>query len=357
MRGYYLLAIFFLMHISDYFVQDLPLEVESADLSLFRYKSFSAIKAPALELARRYPKEVSTLRFLNGLQSAVDFEILLEGDGISSLWSLYLEDGVRGVASALDVCFNTANRLSQRFGFQDGEHTHLRKMYRRYGVLGPNPFLEESGLMWYLFGFVLGDGCIECKWSRGHSFKTDFRRGDLSSLDYAATSLVLSSTDFDFLNGFRSFFPQGVISNPVKGCYSLRVWDRGVCDTLFKLGIYPRKSYNPTVLPDISKEFYPYFILGLMDSDGWVTPTNKGRRLRFGLCGHTSYIEQIYYRLQSYCPSVRYTINPKGLGIISIYRTSELVELFNCMYCDAPYYLERKHTVVKRILGKYGFKY
>lgn len=350
------------MHIQDFLVEVISPEVLSFDVNLLHYKSLSAINSSARSLVERYPKEVSTLRYRMGLHSAMDYEILLGDDGLRCLWEYYLAHGCRGVAEVLGVCFNSAQRLSRRFGFQDPKHSAIRKQYRRDLKAGPNPLLSESALKWYLYGFILGDGSLVVK--RSSAFDCSHARtfygydeGSFSYLKSVTLSLVLSSKDLEFLSGFASFFPQGSLRGPYKGCYCFKVNDRGVCDSLLRMGILPRKSYNPTELSIIPDCYFPYVLLGLLDSDGCVSWENKGRTLRLMWCGHSSYLFCLYSRLQTICPSVRFRVRADGLGIMSLYRTSEQVVLCNLMYNAAPYFLERKYVRIKSTLTTHGFLY
>lgn len=347
------------MHISDFLVKDLPEEVLACDLSLLHYHSLKAVKAAAVPLITRYPKEVATLRYLHHLHHAVDFEVLLGDVGRELLWQEYLEKGCQGVADVLGVCFNSGQRLSRRFGFQDKAHSAARLQYRRHRDLGPNPFVEESALKWYLYGFILGDGSLVAKNPSNVTARlVETVNGDVvEHFRGLSLSLVLSSKDLSFLQGFSKFFPQGKLGRPYKGCYCFTLYDRGVCDSLLQLGVYPRKSFSGALLPLIPETYFPVMLLGLLDSDGWVALGNKGRSLRLGWCGHPSYLREIFERLRSYCPSASFRVRVDGLGLINLHRTTEQVLLCNLMYKEAPYFLPRKYERVKTVLGSHGFSY
>lgn len=348
---------FFMYFLERYLVSDFPVEVREADLSLFRYQSMSAIKQKSRALVETYPKEVSSWRVLHGLHTLMDYRILLGEEGLEELWGLYLQEGLKGVSVALGVCFNTAMSLVRRFGFNDARHSAFRMIYRRMLTCGKNVFEEETSLKWYLFGFTLGDGSIDVKWQKGWGWDKVEGAVGIGVYFHAALSLVLASKDVVFLKGMGSFFTSALLSGPVKGCYSLTVRDRGVCESLLYLGILPRKSYVPTQLPEIPDEFFSYFLLGLLDSDGWVTYTNEGRRLRLGWCGHVSYLRVVYVRLLLYGFQCYFSIRADGLGILTMYATDSLVRLCNLMYKDCPYFLPRKYERIKSVLSQYGFLY
>lgn len=288
-------------------------------------------------IKQRYPKEFATRRRQLGCSNLTDDIILLGPDGLESLWFFYLENGQLGLSRFFDVSVNTACSRMRRLGFH-ARHTE-RRDYRRSIVKTPNIFLEDSHLKYYFLGFILGDGCLQCKsWKVRKSIRV-LKDADVSS---CSLCLTLSSSDLPFIQEMQMFFPGSHLSGPIKNNYCLHIRDRGICEWLLRWGIVPGKSTVGVDLPAIPDEYFPTFVLGLLDSDGWVNK-HTNSRVSLGWCGHASYMAPIYSQLKFIVPSIHYKSRPKdALIIMTLHRQSEILRLANLMYANAPMCLHRK---------------
>lgn len=343
------------MVLSDFFVKEIPSEFfDSAVLAELSYARNNKKLSPRVaSLREAYPKVVSTLRFQHGWANVVDAKVLFsDPSDFELLWQFYLDNGRDGIAAFFGIGLNTALTYLRCLGFY--ERSDERLQYLRDKSSGYNPFLEDSHLKYYLLGFILGDGCLECKTSYVLNGKRGSRSVRVSSADdvfHCSLALVLSSSDEAYLRKFESVFSNTYFSGPVKSNFCLSVKDRGICEWVLRWGIVPGKSHVGVSLPAIPDEFKHSFLLGLLDSDGWVSYGNNGRGLILGWCGHGSYMPSILGSLKDLAPHAQLKVRSDGLNLIYVRYQAEVVRLARAMYANAPFCLERKK---QRIVDMYG---
>lgn len=345
-----LLGSYFFMVLSDFFEKDIPDCLLAPEvLGELSYRSINSKLPPRVaELRDLYPRAVSTLRFQHGWSTISDALVLFsDPDALDALWHLYLDRGRMGIAEFFGICPNTALSYVRYFGFHIRSAERLA--YRRSLSCSFNPFLEESHLKYYLLGFILGDGCLVCK---DNKLRKSIRVGSDYDVTHCTLELVLSSSDLDFISKFKSIFPICRFRGPIKGNYCLHITDRGVCEWLLRWGIVPGKSSVGVTLPEIPAEFIASFLLGLLDSDGWVTFNNNGKTLVMGWCGHISYMGDVLNMIQEFAPHAYLKQRADGLVLLYVGRQHEILRLAKAMYSNVPFCLTRKRDRIVQLYGQ-----
>lgn len=193
----------------------------------------------------------------------------------------------------------------------------------------------DTELKAYLLGFFTADGSIS------------------SNENY----IIVTSNDSYITELFRDTIAPGlqlISSNKamVFNCYSKQI----VTD-LKALGLCVRKSWAELSVPYLDPKFIPHYIRGVFDGDGWCSVgvcKNGGMHRTWGVCGGKSqlqYLTQVADFLAF--AGVDIKINSrKGDGLIKIIvkNLKSYFILYDYLYKDATYYLERKHNKLKLCL-------
>jgi len=222
------------------------------------------------------------------------------------------------VAKSLQINYGSVLHACDILGINLSRVREIRRNNLREGNFG-NPFLVEGHLKYYLFGFILGDGSLRCS-------RTGY------------WSLNLSQSNREFIEELSTAFKGCRITGPVKGNYTIDLYDNALCKPLVDAGFVPNKSKVGMRCPDVPDEFYFSFLAGLLDSDGVICRCNRAS-LQISWYGHHSYMSDIFKRLCDfgYHPTYKTVYGRKEsfkeLGILT---TSEAVSIFEKLYKDTP---------------------
>lgn len=144
----------------------------------------------------------------------------------------------------------------------------------------------------YLLGLIMADGGLFYnKRSGAYQVKIKLKQSDKNLLDK--------------IHNLFPFFIEPKIEKREDGNHSYYIYC--YCKELFqdlqKLGILERKSYenaNKVFLPELTKEFFFSYLLGLFDGDGTIKQDNKGR-IRTEVIGKNQILfEQIIVKLEEF---------------------------------------------------------
>lgn len=119
------------------------------------------------------------------------------------------------------------------------------------------------------------------------------------------------------------------------------------------LHIIPRKSFCNTSFPDININMIPHFIRGYFDGDGSVYIDKKTNDLRIKFIGNTLFITELLNVFVS-----NLDITPVKLhngkkyqdytSYFSIARKKDVINLYDYMYQNSTYFLNRKKKIFDR---------
>ena len=199
----------------------------------------------------------------------------------SKVVSVYLKEGRAGVASVLGCEYNSAGHLMRELRLNARELRNKRCEQDAMKPKYPNPFLKGSHEKFYTLGFILGDGSVRQRREGGTSY-----------------SLVLSSSDREYLENFTRVFEGSEIKYWGRGNYVIVVNDYPICRWLLSYGFTQAKSFVGMHLPEVPDEYLFSFLLGLLDSDGSVLLRNK-TSLVFEWVGHPSYMSELFTRVKA----------------------------------------------------------
>lgn len=199
-----------------------------------------------------------------------------------------------------------------------------------------NPFTNhsffnviDSEIKAYLLGFIFGDGNV-CKKQNSISVgvsKSDFYITELMQ-KHLNSKIKIHTTDTHSIYSVTS-----------------EILKRDLKDK----GVIPNKTYEGMCIRNVPEEFYPHLIRGFFDADGCVYKSGKTRRIVEFTCSSLEFLEEIkrYFTKNNIISII--TLDKKKENRIQIYRlkifrASESEKLFNLMYCNSSYYLERKYV-------------
>lgn len=248
--------------------------------------------------------------------------------------SVYLKDGRVGVASVLGCEYNSAGHLMRELGLNARELRNRKYAQDAMKPKCPNPFLKDSHEKFYTLGFILGDGSVRQRREGGSSY-----------------SLVLSSSDKEYLENFTRVFEGSETKYWGRGNYVIVITDYPICRWLLSYGFTQAKSFVGMHLPEVPDEYMYSFLLGLMDSDGSVLLRNK-TSLVFEWVGHPSYMSELFTRVKALGFNVKFSIRREGrLAFMGIYSYKDSCRIADLMYSSAPFCLERKRL---KVLQRYA---
>lgn len=205
-----------------------------------------------------------------------------------------------------------------------GEHVRKHKFNENY-------FSNiDSSEKAYWLGFISGDGCII----------KNFLTISLSIKDEAVINEFLKCINGE--NHKRYYSINENNSLRVK----IDVHSRTMINDLKKHNISNRKSFTLKLSNNIPEIFLNHYILGLIDADGCFYFNKNRNALKFSLIGSKSSISSVQKILIKKCQLKRtklYEVKRcKGIYVMEYGGHKQLQRLFNFLYKDVNFCLERK---------------
>ncbi|MBI3283178.1 hypothetical protein HYZ70_03845 [Candidatus Curtissbacteria bacterium] len=207
-------------------------------------------------------------------------------------------------------------------------------------------FKKWSYDMAYVLGFIAADGNI-CHTGRAHM-------------------LHIACDDKDVIEKIKGVISyEGPIREKLringKISYSLRICDPIMFNDLENLGVTERKSLTFTP-PIINKSFISHFIRGYFDGDGSVTLRKNGENCRLRVYIYTASLNMANFLQDIMVKILGETYNANIVAklahqktkyyVINLGHKASLV-LFNYMYGNAEFYMDRKYKKFLEGMGKW----
>jgi hypothetical protein len=175
----------------------------------------------------------------------------------------------------------------------------------------------------YWLGYLFGDGSVDDKHKR----------------------LNLSSKDTDHLIKFKKFVGSDhKISN-----FSITFTSSIMVNQLKLLGMFQRKQFSDLIkIPNIDKSLIKYFILGLIDSDGWITKTKHFGVSSSSMVFLTEILEHIKQEVGVVGKTYQRTNHWGKVNTLN-FLSSDFKVLYEYFYLNANIFLDRKKNIADNI--------
>lgn len=218
----------------------------------------------------------------------------------------------------------------------------------------------DTELKAYLYGFILGDGCISIREQRKeYCLKVTQNIEDIYIIQLLVDSL---NKDTTVIKRENVLF-KDLNSDKIYKCKDQAIasfYSKELVTDLIKHGLCKNKTQFELHLPVIEQSLFRHFLRGYFDADGTCGTylTKKGdstiKRVKptFHITSYTiSLLEEIHSVLKN-----TYNIN------IPVYNTktrafvlksgafSEIRKLYTFLYTDSTYFLSRKHEKFKNVM-------
>lgn len=176
----------------------------------------------------------------------------------------------------------------------------------------------------YWLGYLFGDGSLNDK------------------------TIILSSKDTDHLEKFKKFVGSGhkISFGSIKFTSEIMV------NQLNLLGMFERKQFSDSIkIPDIDKNLIKHFILGLIDSDGWVGKTKKLGISSSSISFLTEILEHIKNEI-NVVGKISQRVNHWGKVNTLDFLSSDFKKLYEYFYLNAKVFLNRKKIIADDLYSK-----
>ncbi len=261
---------------------------------------------------------------------------------------IFTDQQTQEIISLYTIDFWPCNKIGKKFGCVKGPINNLLRKndiklrdcshsHRRYTV-DENKFESiDTHEKAYWLGMLCGDGCVT---------------------DDGLIRLGLSVKDEDHVRKFRDFLCSNhkiyrTISKKKNGTKSyaslISIYNKKIIQDLKNLGLIPNKT-ETLKFPNISKEFYSSFILGMIDADGWFKINNKtSKKSGQGSVG----LGATYNFLLKYQEILHYYCNLRKINKIQKTKTNfffvleyggnkQFLRIIQFLYSNSPMWLDRK---------------
>lgn len=192
----------------------------------------------------------------------------------------------------------------------------------------------NSSDTWYFIGYFLGDGHLSQRHENSY-------RVNVWSKDEYPIKIFAERFNVELK----------IVKNSREEGYCFDVYSQSIYNTLYEVGMRPRKSFEGCRVQEPPTECIGSFLRGLMDSDG--TCRFNGTK-EVAWYGHPSYMSLVSELLASL--NIRNTqhLRSDGLCRVSVYDKESLEELFYKLYpSEDCIKLERKYQRYKKWLTEF----
>jgi len=123
--------------------------------------------------------------------------------------------------------------------------------------------------------------------------------------------------------------------------------NQDICNYLYDFGITPRKSMT------LKLKYINWDVLrGIIDGDGCVREQNYGRTITIEISsGSKIFLEQIQqflkeHEIKSYLRTIKGN-KDNDKHVLSIYKSNNVLKIYDCLYQNAHFFLNRKKLKFK----------
>lgn len=219
--------------------------------------------------------------------------------------------------------------------------SNLPQNQRKYYV-NEDFFMTQSSNMAYFLGFLAADGYI--------------------AKDNNNIAIGLSAVDKGHLEKFRDIIGGRKIDEytTTEG-FQVAKWvftSKKVKEELVKYNIIPQKTFTLTPPLALKRKYWIDYIRGYFDGDGSINYLNSNKSLRWQICSAKPEILQwiidfFYeeYNIPKVNIQIQYRENRKPIYSFQ-YSTNSTKMIYNILYTDDSWYLDRKKEKFEEVLKK-----
>jgi hypothetical protein len=210
--------------------------------------------------------------------------------------------------------------------------------------LNENYFNEiNSNEKAYIVGFIFADGGIYKR----------YLQFSLSINDVEILEFIKKELEYDG--------PMQYYTLNKKEYMRLFVCSKNIVNDLKNIGIIPNKTYESKKLPQIEKKYISHFLRGFFDGDGSIYSSNYRKKPEYcvNFSNNKLVLEEIkkillYNNISSGKIRRRY-INNDISCMIEIKGNINVEKIYRLLYCDADFYLLRKHERFLKFLESLNY--
>lgn len=249
--------------------------------------------------------------------------------------------------------------------FRTSKKTILDLLRNNNVLIRPNGSVRKYSLDEYYFntidtpnkaqilGMLFADGClVECN----NSIQIQLSEKDKDYLDFIKRELKTNKPLVE-KKSKKFISPSNKREYIRNKSFCLTIRSMTLYNSCLNLGLISRKSSSITKLPDIPIQFLKSFILGFFEGDGNVYYNKKCRVSRFNILCQENIGDEIIKIIKEYTGVIlqkRFWGKTKkhlNLFYIETQKKRDIEILFEWLYKDSEFYMERKHHIFKNIIG------
>jgi hypothetical protein len=182
----------------------------------------------------------------------------------------------------------------------------------------------NSEITGYWLGFIFADGCV----SDRNTLAITTQRRDRHHLERFTNDLKYEGNICDY--NVRQY-----------ECSSIQIASKQICEDLIKLGCTPRKSLT-LEFPDINDDVLRFFILGVLDGDGYIAP--NGRNVQIVTTKmFAEKLKEIVKEKLGVEAKIKDIHNPNGITRVFALYGKNCRKFLDWLYKDATIFLQRKY--------------
>ena len=241
--------------------------------------------------------------------------------------NLYNEHGtLKKVAGIYNVSPQTISRLMDHYSIKRNNKNLGNKQHFFNEDYFSNVDNQDKA---YWLGFIMADGCIYEGTKNTYRLQINLKYEDVSHLNRFQEAINSNYS-----------IQRKEINNSIVAI--LKINSTKMCKDLMKAGVTERKSLI-CKFPSIKEELYSHFIRGYFDGDGCISLTlNSKIRKEFSIVGGESMIASFSDILKL---DVHSLTNREHLKCVRTSDKTKIIELYNYLYKDCNYFLQRKKKV------------
>ena len=200
----------------------------------------------------------------------------------------------------------------------------------------------DSEMKAYWLGFIMADGNVSIT-NNQYSLKLHLQYRDRCMIERMLEDLDCSNAILDKNTLFK---PTGKYH---RSTY-VSITSKRLVESLIKLGVTPNKTGKER-LPEIKNDLKRHFIRGFFDGDGIACYTENSKGA--GFVSNYDMLDDITFEIGGGWESLKQQPHWKTgyIGTVFTYSKEKLKHLYEYMYKDSSFYLERKHLKFVKMLS------